>query len=240
MSETKVLLPVGGALTGTGTYATIGGMGLVGGFGGIGLGLGAMTGIGAVTGTALYGGIHALQTGDSTAYLATGLGSLAGVGLYNTIGGVGLGVGGTAFGLGMGAMAVSGGVIGLGIYGLAKMLNITSSPESFGETYTRMEEKMSYQEAYNEAMMEIDPTLAELSWKQKWAEIEIEDELNELKKNLAGNIDYTRLNKIRLLKEKREALMTQLKQTYSSSRKYNLLKEIDEIERQIKENSLFK
>lgn len=180
-SKTSFLLPIGGAVAGATTSASIGGVGLVGSFGGIGLGIGAMTGVGALVGAAAYGAFEAVETGDTTAYTALGLGAIGGVGVYSAIGGMGLGVSGTAFSIGLGTMAFSGGIVGLGIYGLAKMLNDTSSKESFAETYTRMDEKVSYQEAYNQAMMELDPKLAELAWEQKWREIEIEEELKQLK-----------------------------------------------------------
>ena len=45
---------------------------------------------------------------------------------------------------------------------------------------------------------------------------------------------------MKILKAKRDDLMNQLKQTFSSYKKFNLLQEIDNIEKQIKENSLFK
>jgi hypothetical protein len=233
-SPQSLLLPIGGAITGTTAYATVGGIGLVGSFGGIGLGIGAMTGVGAIAGGAIYGGLHAIETGDQTGYLALGLGTIGGASLYSTIGGVGLGVGGTAFGLGMGAMAVSGGVVGLGIYGLAKMFNDTSSKECFTETYTRIEEKISDQEAYNQAMMELDPKLAEFAWEQKWGDIEVEDELNQLKEKLKDKIDYQVLTKNRKLEQERKSLMVKLKHTCSSSKRLYLLKQIDKIEEQIK------
>lgn len=221
MSETEILLPLGGAFTGAGTYATIGGMGLVGGFGSIGLGLGAMTGIGAVTGTALYGGIHALQTGDRTAYVATGLGSLAGVGLYNTIGGLGLGVGGTAFGLGLGAMAFSGGILGLGIYGFTQLFNSYNSVNNY----------------YENALF-----INKITQEYFWSFLEVEDELNDLREKLKDKIDYQALIKNRKaqilyhkLEQERKALMMKLKKTDSAFRKYDLLKEIDKLEQQIKE-----
>lgn len=225
MSETKILLPVGGALTGVSAYTTMGGIGLVGAFGGISLGLGAMTGIGAVTGTALYGGIYALQTGDRQSYVATGLGSLAGVGFYNTIGGVGLGIGGTAFGLGMGTMALSGGVLGLGIYGLTKMFNPSNVVNN-----------------YYENSFFINKITEEYLEKKVWGSLEVDNELNNLKEKLKDKIDYQALINNRKanalnhqLEQKRNVLMAKLKQTYSSFQKLNLLKEIDKIEQEIKQ-----
>jgi hypothetical protein len=101
----------------------IGGIGLVGKFGGIGLGLGTMTATGIMIGAATYGALTAIIEEDVTALAAMGLGTLGGVGLSATVGGMGLSVGGTAFGIGMTSMAAAGGIIGLGIYGLTKIVS---------------------------------------------------------------------------------------------------------------------
>jgi hypothetical protein len=44
---------------------------------------------------------------------------------------VGVAVKGTAFGVGVGSMAIAGGLVGLGIYGLMKMLSPTYSDDNF-------------------------------------------------------------------------------------------------------------
>lgn len=225
MSKTNVLLPIGGALTGAYTYSTIGGIGLVGSFGGVGLGLGAMTGVGAIAGTALYGGLRAIETGDKTAYLTTGLGVIGGVSLYSSIGGVGLGFGGTAFGLGMGTMALYGGVLGLGIYGLVKIFDDTSSNHNYYENSFFLEKiTQEYQE------------------EKIWSHLETENEFNELKQKLKDKIDYKNLiNKRNLrakiddLQKKRSLLMEELKITLSSIKKIELLNLIDKLEEEIKD-----
>ncbi|GBF82172.1 hypothetical protein [Aphanothece sacrum] len=114
---------IGGALAGVSTSAMIGGMGLVGKFGGIGLGLGTMTATGLMIGAATYGALTAIIEEDTTALAAMGLGTLGGVGISATVGSMGLSVGGTAFALGMTSMAAAGGIIGLGIYGLTKIVS---------------------------------------------------------------------------------------------------------------------
>ncbi|WP_069789301.1 hypothetical protein A5482_010950 [Cyanobacterium sp. IPPAS B-1200] len=237
----KVLFPVTGAIAGSCIPSTMGGIGIVGSFGGIGLGLGSTAGLGFITGAALYGGIHGINTKDFSATVSTCVGILSGITTHQTIGNIGIAMGGNALGVGIGAMAFSGGILGLGIYGLARMFdNGKTCPESFTQTYSRIEDKVLCLEAYNEVMMEVDPTLAQLSWEHRWAEIEVDYELNDLKKKLGSKIDYVRLNKLKILKAKRDNLMNKLKQTFSSYQKFNLLQEIDNIEKQIKENSLFK
>lgn len=224
MSKTGVLLPVGGALTGAYTYSSIGGIGLVGGIGGVGLGIGAMTGVGALAGSAIYGGLHALETGDKKAYLASGLGVIGGASLYTAIGGVGLGIGGTAFGLGMGAMAVSGGIAGLGIYGLTQIFNNNNSVNNhYANLFFLQEITQEYQE------------------EKIWCSLETEAEFNLLLEKLKEKIDYQALIKKRIaqaiikrLKQKRSLLMEELKITFYSSKKLNLLKQIDELESEIK------
>ena len=62
--------------------------------------------------------------------------------------------------------------------------NGKTCPESFTQTYSRIEDKVLCLEAYNEAMTEVDPTLAQLSWEHRWAEIEVDYELNDLKKKI--------------------------------------------------------
>ncbi|MGL5943196.1 MAG: hypothetical protein ACRC2S_23100 [Waterburya sp.] len=84
----------------------------------------------------------------------------------------------------MGSMATMGGIFGLGVYGLAKMFSSATNPEPIAETFNRMEERITYEEAYYQVMMELDPTLAELVWKQKFAELEFEEELEILKSQI--------------------------------------------------------
>lgn len=180
----SVVFPVIGGVAGASLYSSLGGVGIIGGFGGIGIGLAGMTAVGTVTGSALYGAVSGIREGDSTAFVAMSLGAIGGMGTSATIGGVGVSFGSSAFGLGMGSMAAMGGVFGLGIYGLAKMFSSNVRSEPIAQTFSRMEEKISYQEAYYQALVELSPTLAELSWRHKFIDLEVEAELAELKNKL--------------------------------------------------------
>ena len=51
-----------------------------------------------------------------------------------------------------------------------------------------MGDRISGQELYNQAMMELDPILGEIAWKQKMSYLEIEEELQELKATIQGNL----------------------------------------------------
>lgn len=187
MIETNknLVFPVGGGIAGASVYSTLGGIGIVGGFGGIGIGMAGMTAAGTVVGSAIYGAVQGIEQGDATAFAAIGLGAVGGTGFSATIGGIGLSFGGSAFGIGMGSMAAMGGIFGLGIYGLAKMFSSSSTPKPIGATFNRIEERISDEEAYYQAMIDLNPTLAKLSLEQKFAELEIEEELEILKKQLS-------------------------------------------------------
>lgn len=226
-SNNQFAFPVIGALGGGYAYSTMGGIGLVGSFGGVGLGLFSMTAIGAIASSALYGGLWAIETGDSNAYLATGMGVMAGIGLYNTIGGVGLGVGGTALGLGLGTMALSGGAIGLGVYGLTMMFNQNYSVNKYYENAYFLETitREYYQETF-------------------WKMLETDEEFNQLVVKLKDKIDYQKIHQKRLnqsqvltLKQQKNSLLNQLKIATTSHEKLELLNQIDSIEKQI--NSIF-
>lgn len=125
------VIPAVGGVTGANLSACLGNIGLVGGFGGISVGLVGMTGIGILTSSAIYASLQGLETNDRNVGLALGIGSLGGIGIYSTFGGVGVAVKGTAFGVGVGSMAIAGGLVGLGIYGLMKMLSPTYSDNNF-------------------------------------------------------------------------------------------------------------
>ncbi len=125
------VIPAIGGVTGANLSACLGNIGLVGGFGGISVGLVGMTGIGILTSSAIYASLQGLETNDHNVGLALGIGSLGGIGIYSTFGGVGVAVKGTAFGVGAGSMAIAGGIVGLGVYGLMKMLSPTYSDNNF-------------------------------------------------------------------------------------------------------------
>ncbi len=188
--KNDIAFPVAGGLAGAGVYSTIGGVGIVGGFGGLGIGLAGMAGVGTVIGSSVYGAFKGIEEQDHNALVALGLGGFAGARVYSTIGGVGLSFGGSAFGIGMGSMAVTGGILGLGIYGLAKMFSSSESKEPAVTTFNRMEEKIAYSEAYYQALMELDTTFEDLIREQQFRDLEIEDELNELKAKLNNNSQF--------------------------------------------------
>ena len=182
----NIVFPVVGGMAGASVYSTMGGIGIVGGFGGLGIGMAGMTAAGTVVGSAVYGAVKGIEHRDPIAFAAIGFGAMAGANISATIGGIGVSFGGSAFGIGMGSMAAMGGIFGLGIYGLAKMFNSSNTSEPIAATFNRMEERIAYEEAYYQAMMELSPTLtlAELAWKQKFAELELEEELEILKSQI--------------------------------------------------------
>ncbi|MEQ9668696.1 WD40 domain-containing protein [Coleofasciculus sp. G2-EDA-02] len=83
----------------------------------------------------------------------------------------------------MGTMAMAGGVVGLGVYGLYKACKPEPGEPMAGavDAFGRMETKVLEMEAYTQALLELDPIFAEDSWKQKFADLEIEEELEALK-----------------------------------------------------------
>ncbi|MGF1590014.1 MAG: PspA/IM30 family protein [Pleurocapsa sp.] len=178
-----IIFPISGGITGSSVYSTIGGIGIVGGFGGIGVGMVGMTAAGTVLGSAVYGAFQGIENGDPTAFAAMGLGAIGGAGVSTTIGGVGISFGGSVFGIGMGSMAVMGGIFGLGVYGLAKMFSSSSNPETITQTFDRMEEKISYEEAYYQAMIELwlEKILKDFDQESKFTSLELEEELEILK-----------------------------------------------------------
>lgn len=170
-----------GTAAGAGVSAAVGGMGLVGGFGGVGIGMAPVAAAGGVVGAAAYGAFCAIGEGDAAAFGAIGLGAVGGIGVSSAIGGMGLSFGGTAVGIGMGTMAAAGGIVGLAAYGIAKLIDRAGSGETAAQAFSRMEEKVLQMEAYTSALMELEAELSGEAWKQKFAALEIEDELKALK-----------------------------------------------------------
>ena len=185
--ENNIAYPATGSIAGAGIYSTMGGVGLVGGFGGIGIGLVGMTTVGATVGFATFGVVEGIANGDSAAFISTGLGAFYGATVASTIGGVGVSFGGSAFGIGIGSMSIAGGVFGLGIYGLAKMFAKSETKETYAAVFERMEDKISYQDAYHQAMIELNPLFVDLVWEQQFSELEIEDELKMLNAQIKSN-----------------------------------------------------
>jgi len=117
-----------GAATGARVSATIGGMGLVGGFGGLSIGMAPV----AAAGAAAYGGKKAIADQDASALGAAAAGAIGGACLSSSVGGMGLAFAGTAVGVGMAPVAAAGAVVGLGAYGLNRLLEqakTTDNPE---------------------------------------------------------------------------------------------------------------
>jgi hypothetical protein len=126
-----------GAATGAGVSATVGGMGLVGGFGGIGIGMAPVAAAGAIAGAAAYGGKKAIKNKDASALGAAAAGAIGGAWVSSTVGGMGLAFAGTAVGVGMAPVAAAGAVVGLGAYGLNRLLDeakTTDNPEKVLES----------------------------------------------------------------------------------------------------------
>ncbi|MFO0150664.1 MAG: DnaJ domain-containing protein [Microcystis sp.] len=166
------VIPAVGGVTGANLSACLGNIGLVGGFGGISVGLVGMTGIGILTSSAIYASLQGLETNDHNVGLALGIGSLGGIGIYSTFGGVGVAVKGTAFGVGVGSIAIAGGLVGLGIYGLMKMLSPTYSNDNF---YSNLEFFDRITREYEEALF-----WQEVTRKYENLEVELQRLLEEV------------------------------------------------------------
>lgn len=185
-SAESVVFIAGGAAAGAGVSATVGGMGLAGGFGAIGIGMAPVTVAGAVAGAAAYGAFKAIADGDSAAFGAVGIGALGGAGVSATVGGMGLAGGFGAVSIGMGSMAAAGGVIGLGLYGIAKLIDQSGNRETAAQVFNRMEEKVLWQDAYTQALLELELGALEVTLRgnpteQKFAALEMDAELEALK-----------------------------------------------------------
>ena len=199
-----------GATTGQVIASQVGGIGVVGGFGGMALGTPVIVVGGAIAGAAIQGIIEGIETGDVKILGVTTLGSVLGAGFSATVGNVGVGVAGSAFGLG--TMAVTGGIFALGVYQLIKMFAKGQSKESVAQTFERMEDRISGQEFYNQAMMELDPILGELAWEQKMRILDIEEELQELKATIKNNLIENNLEDYQWQTPETEADLKNLKQ----------------------------
>lgn len=175
--ETGAFMIFGGATSGALFSTTVGGMGIVGSFGGLGIGMAPVTVAGATVGAAVYG-MTGLIEGDPAAFVATGIGVASGIGVSATVGGMGLTAGGAAIGIGWGTMAAVGGIVGLGVYGVVKMLD-KGSKESAAQVFARMEEKILWQEAYTHALIEL--TFAEDDLLRRLLVLDVEEDLQQLK-----------------------------------------------------------
>nr|WP_211178374.1 DnaJ domain-containing protein [Brasilonema octagenarum] len=166
-------------------------MGLAGGFGAVGIGTVPVVGAGAVVGAAAYGVFKGRAEGDAAAYGAIGIGAIGGAGVSSVVGGMGLVAPkiGLAFGIGTVPMAGIGAVFGLAAYGIAKLLDETRTRETPPQVFDRMEEKILQMETYSavfelDALMELEAFLTGEDLNQKFAALEVEDELQMLKTEL--------------------------------------------------------
>ena len=181
---------VNGAVVGGLVASNVGRVGLVGGFGGVGIGMIPMIGAGVVVGAATYG-FKSMVQGDRMAIGAFGLGAIGGVGISASIGGMGLAGSFGAIRVGAGVMGLAGGVVGLGLYGAAKMLD-SSPPESAFQAFDRMADKIDeqchFQQAYTEAFLELmlgedDPMVQFMKW-------DVEPELQKLKSKVQSQSQH--------------------------------------------------
>ena len=185
-SRTGAAFIAGGTVAGAGVSATVGGMALAGGFGAVGIGAAPVVGAGAVAGVAAYGAFKAIGEGDVAAFGAMGIGAVGGAGVSSVVGGMGLVAPkiGLAFGIGTAPMAAVGAVVGLAAYGIAKLLDESGTRETPAQVFDRMEEKVLQMDAYSAAMTELEAFLSGEDLNQKFAALEIEDELQALKAKL--------------------------------------------------------
>ena len=189
-SQPRSAYLVNGAVVGGVVASNIERIGLVGGFGGVGIGMVPVIGAGVVMGAATYG-FKSMVQGDRMAIGAFGLGTIGGVGISASIGGMGLAGSFGAIRVGAGVMGLAGGVVGLGLYGVAKMLD-SSPPESAFQAFDRMadniDEQCHFQQAYMEAFLELmlgedDPMVQFMKW-------DVEPELQKLKSKVQSQSQY--------------------------------------------------
>jgi WD40 repeat protein len=165
-----------GATTGQVIASQVGGIGVVGGFGGMALGTPVIVVGGAIAGAAVKAIIDGIETGDVTVLGVTTLGSVLGAGFSATVGNVGVGVAGSAFGVGLGTMAITGGVLALGVYQLIKMFGSSSSESK-----------------YFENLLFLEQITEEYEFEQQWKSLEIEEEFQKLKATIQGNLTENNL-----------------------------------------------
>jgi hypothetical protein len=171
----------GGAATGAWASVSIGGMGLSFSGTAVSIGLTPITLAGAIAGSASYGVFKAVIEGDASALSAATLGGLGGAGVSMTVGGMGLAFNGTAIGLGLAPITTAGAVVGLAVYGLLKIFDESDVKESSTQIFDRMEERISWQENYSQALREVDPAWIDFELLQKFSALEVEKELEVLK-----------------------------------------------------------
>lgn len=113
----------GGAVTGAVVSQTVGGMGLAAAGTAIGIGAPHLMATGAVAGMAAYGTNKGIENRDPLALGAAIMGAASGAGVSATVGNMGLLVAGSGFSIGMAPVAAAGALVGLGAYGLLRLLD---------------------------------------------------------------------------------------------------------------------
>jgi|GEM_PF-1029106 len=113
----------GGAATGAVVSQTVGGMGLAAAGTAIGIGAPHLMVTGAVAGMAAYGTKKGIENQEPLALGAAALGAAGGAGVSATVGNMGLLAAGSGFSIGLVPVAAAGAVVGLGAYGLLKLLD---------------------------------------------------------------------------------------------------------------------
>jgi hypothetical protein len=87
----------------------------------------------------------------------------------------------------MGTLGVFGGIVGLGLYGIAQLIDAGGSPETAFQAFDRMEERILDQEFYTAALLEVlelIPEFQEEKLNQKFNDLELDEELKNLKQNI--------------------------------------------------------
>ncbi|GCL38708.1 hypothetical protein SR1949_38260 [Sphaerospermopsis reniformis] len=182
-SKTGVTFITTGTITGAGISSTVGGMGIAGSFGAVGIGATSVTAAGAVVGAALYGVFTGITTGDKAAVNTMGIGAIGGFGFSQIVGSIGFVAPkiGLAYGIGAASMTGIGAVFGLAAYGVFKVLDNSEFKETPMQVFERMETKVLEMDYYNAALIELDLFLSGDDINQKFADLEIEEELEKLK-----------------------------------------------------------
>jgi WD40 repeat protein len=194
-SKTGVTFITTGTITGAGIFSTVGGMGIAGSFGAVGIGATAVTAAGGVVGAALYGAFTGITTGDQAPFSTMGIGAIGGFGFSQIVGSIGFVAPkiGLAYGIGAASMTGIGAVLGLAAYGVFKVLDNSQFQETPMQVFERMETKVLEMDYYNAALLELDLFLSGDDINQKFADLEMEDELEKFKATINDKSNYQSL-----------------------------------------------
>ncbi|TAF06574.1 MAG: hypothetical protein EAZ77_11935 [Nostocales cyanobacterium] len=185
-SQTGVAFITTGTISGAGISSTVGGMGIAGSFGAVGIGATSFTAAGAVVGAAIYGAFAGITTGDKAVFITMGIGAIGGFSFSQIVGSIGFVAPkiGLAYGIGAASMTGIGAVLGLAAYGVTKVLDNSEFKETPMQVFERMEAKVLEMDYDNAALIELDLFLSGDDINQKFATLEIEDELEKLKNKI--------------------------------------------------------